>query len=34
MSILLALMGHKVDCVCYSAYLSERDYDDFKDIFK
>lgn len=22
MSILLALMGHKVDCVCYSKYLA------------
>lgn len=34
MSILLALMGHKVDCVCYSSYLSQRDYEDFEPIFR
>ena len=32
-SIVLALLGFSVDCVCYSKYLSERDYNDFKDIF-
>lgn len=34
MAILLALMNYKVDCVSYSSYLSQRDYEDFKDIFK
>ncbi len=33
MSTLLALMGHEVSCVCYSEYLSKRDYESFKDIF-
>ena len=29
----MALMGYRVDVVCYSKYLSERDYDNFKHIF-
>lgn len=33
MSLLLALMGNNVTCACYSSYLKERDYDDFKDLF-
>jgi SecA DEAD-like domain len=31
---ILALMGGDVDCVCYSSYLSQRDYTDFEDLFK
>jgi hypothetical protein len=27
-------MGNEVYCVCYSAYLSERDYLSFKDMFE
>ncbi len=27
-------MGYGVDCVCYSEYLSSRDYKDFEMIFK
>lgn len=34
MSILFALMGHKVDCVSYSEYLSKRDYEDFQSMFE
>ena len=33
-SILLSLFGFSVDCVCYSKYLSQRDFDDFKELFK
>ena len=33
LSIVLALLGFSVRCVCYSEYLSDRDYDLFKDIF-
>jgi hypothetical protein len=29
----LALLGFDVDCVCYSKYLSQRDYQAFKHIF-
>lgn len=29
----LALLGFDVDCACYSDYLSERDYNDFVDLF-
>ena len=29
----LALFGYRVDCVCYSSSLSQRDYDSFKDLF-
>lgn len=32
-SLMLALLGHNVACVCYSNYLSKRDYDSFRDIF-
>uniref|UniRef100_A0A6B2KWF2 Uncharacterized protein n=1 Tax=Arcella intermedia TaxID=1963864 RepID=A0A6B2KWF2_9EUKA len=32
-SAVLALLGKEVSCACYSEYLSERDYNDFKDIF-
>ncbi|XP_062552968.1 uncharacterized protein LOC134218118 [Armigeres subalbatus] len=31
---ILALYGHKVDVVCYSKYLTERDSDDFCGFFK
>ena len=34
MSLLLALLEKEVYCVCYSSYLSNRDYEAFKDIFK
>jgi len=30
---ILALMGSEVSCVCYSSYLSGRDYSDFKHMF-
>ncbi len=33
MSTLLALMDYDVDCVCYSQYLSNRDFNYFKDFF-
>jgi hypothetical protein len=33
-SIILAGMGYGVDCVCYSEYLSSRDYKDFEMIFR
>ena len=32
-STLLALLGFPVRCVCYSNYLSERDFKDFEDVF-
>lgn len=32
-AMLFALMGFDVDCACYSHYLSQRDYDDFCDMF-
>ena len=31
---ILALLKFQVRCVCYSEYLSERDYDLFRDIFE
>ncbi len=34
MAIKLALGGFQVDCVCYSTYLSQRDYENFKKIFR
>lgn len=34
MSILLALAGYEVRCVCYSDYLSKRDYQYFEEIFQ
>jgi len=30
----LALLGHEVDCACYSSYLSERDFADFTSMFQ
>ncbi len=30
----LALNGFCVDCACYSKYLSQRDFDDFEDLFE
>lgn len=32
-SVILALIGFDVYCVCYSNYLSERDYSAFKSLF-
>lgn len=32
-SALLALVGFEVHCVCYSQYLSDRDYKKFKQLF-
>jgi SecA DEAD-like domain len=29
---ILALYGYKVDCICYSHFLSTRDYNDFVDL--
>ena len=33
-SVLLSLLGFSVDVVCYSRYLSERDYAEFKNLFQ
>jgi hypothetical protein len=33
LATLLALVRFDVDCVCYSAYLSERDHKDFESMF-
>lgn len=33
-SVVLALLGFHVRCVCYSDYLSTRDYNLFQDIFE
>ena len=33
MSLTLALLGNEVNCVCYSQYLKDRDYTDFKELF-
>ena len=33
-SVLLSLLGYSVDVVCYSRYLSERDYAEFKKLFE
>jgi Mg-chelatase subunit ChlD len=33
LSIFLASLGSHVDCVCYSEYLSERDYKSFETVF-
>ena len=32
-SALLALMGINVRCICYSDYLSQRDWRAFRDVF-
>ena len=34
LSCIFALKGYDVNCICYSSYLSARDYDDFKEIFQ
>lgn len=34
MALLLSLLGYEVYCVCYSEYLSRRDFEDFKEMFK
>lgn len=34
MSLLIALMGNRVYVVSYSNYLTNRDYDEFKDLFE
>jgi len=31
---IFALLGFRVRCVCYSKYLSDRDFNDFKEIFE
>ena len=33
LSIVLAILGFEVNCVCYSEYLCERDYNDFSGLF-
>ncbi|GAM16947.1 hypothetical protein SAMD00019534_001220 [Acytostelium subglobosum LB1] len=33
LSLLIALLGFDVKCVSYSSYLSNRDYNDFMDVF-
>ncbi len=33
-SCILVLLGAEVSCVCYSDYLSSRDYESFKPIFE
>jgi preprotein translocase subunit SecA len=33
-STILAMIGYNIDVVCYSSYLSERDYNSFKHIFE
>jgi len=32
-AVVLGLLGFRVRCVCYSEYLSNRDYDLFRDVF-
>ena len=32
-AMILALQNYDVDCACYSDYLSQRDHDDFADLF-
>lgn len=32
-AVVLGLLGFRVRCVCYSEYLSSRDFDLFKDLF-
>ena len=34
MSAVLALLGFRVRCVCYSDYLSGRDYELFRELFE
>lgn len=33
-AVVLALLGFEVSCACYSQYLSDRDYNEFKPIFE
>jgi hypothetical protein len=33
LATILGLLNFSVRCVCYSEYLSSRDYNDFKDVF-
>jgi len=33
-SIVLALLGFRVRCACYSDYLSQRDYELFRKVFE
>lgn len=33
LSTILALLGYKVDVVCYSRHLSDRDFGDFEKFF-
>lgn len=33
LAVILAAFGYHVDCVCYSEYLSQRDYNDFTYLF-
>ena len=32
-SLIFALLGHEVNCACYSAHLSARDYKAFEHLF-
>lgn len=32
-AIILSYFGFYVDCVCYSKYLSSRDYEEFEPLF-
>ena len=34
LSAYLSVCGYKVFCVCYSSYLSQRDFGDFYELFK
>ena len=34
LSIVLAMQGYNVNCICYSEYLSKRDYQSFLPIFQ
>ena len=34
LSTVFALLGYEVSCVCYSSYLSHRDFKDFEPVFK
>merc|ERR1712100_928192 len=34
LSIVLAMKGYNVNCICYSEYLSKRDYESFLPIFQ
>ncbi|KAJ9461055.1 Protein translocase subunit SecA [Diplonema papillatum] len=33
-ALVVALMGHQADCICYSEYLSSRDAADFAEMFR